>query len=569
MMAPLRPAGRVAGVSAYRVPRHPAPVDLDLRGNEGAVPDVALLESLRGSDVLRRYPDVGPVRRRLAARFGLPEARVLVTAGGDDALDRLCRAVLEPGRSLLLPTPGFEMTRRYAALAGAEVVEVPWEGAVFPRDAVLASICESTGLVALTSPNNPTGATIPWPTVEAIAAAAARSGAVVLLDLAYVEFAAEDPTQDALALGNVVVVRTVSKAWGLAGIRVGFALGPAPVLTWMAAAGAPYAVSAPSLALVGAALDAGDVAMEDFVAGVREGRAALSETLSDAGCAVVPSEANFVFARSPRARWLADGLAGLGIGVRTFPTRAGLEDALRVAVPPTDDGRARLAAGLAAVARPEALLFDMDGVLVDVSRSYRAAIVAAAEEFGVRVTAEDIRSIKAAGRANNDWVVTWRLIQSAGVDASLEAVTAAFESAYQGSGGRPGLWTQEPLLVDTALLDALAARVPLGVVTGRPRRDAERLLAEAGWADRFDVVVCMEDGPAKPDPAPVRAALALLGVARAWMVGDTPDDIRAARAAGVVPLGIRAPGDPDPAPLSAAGAARVLPSIASLLELLP
>ena len=158
--------------------------------------------------------------------------------------------------------------------------------------------------------------------------------------------------------------------------------------------------------------------------------------------------------------------------------------------------------------------------------------------------------------ANNDWIVTWRLVQAAGVEVSLAAVTRAFEDAYQGTASEPGLWTQEPLLASEALLDALAGRVRLAVVTGRPRRDAARLLDAAGWAGRFETVVCMEDGPAKPDPAPVRLALSRLGAARAWMVGDTPDDVRAARAAGVVPLGVLAPGDTDPEPLSRAGAAR-------------
>ncbi|MEC7947249.1 MAG: TIGR01548 family HAD-type hydrolase [Myxococcota bacterium] len=569
MTAAIRPAARVSGVSAYRVPGHPAPVDLDLRGNEGAVPDEGLLRALAGVDILRRYPDVSPFRGRLAARYGVSEDRVLVTAGGDDALDRLCRAVLEPGRSLLLPTPGFEMTCRYARLAGASVVEVPWPGAVFPLEALRNAIDGTIGLIALTSPNNPTGATIPWAAISDVCDAAAAVGAVVLLDLAYVEFADVDPTAAALARDNVVVVRTVSKAWGLAGIRVGFALGPARILSWMAAAGAPYAVSAPSLALAEAALDAGDASMVEFVAGVRTGRSALAEALSAAGCDVVPSEANFVFARSAQAAWLADGLAGLGIGVRTFPSRPGLENALRVAVPPTATARERLLDGLASVARPEALLLDMDGVLVDVSRSYRAAIVAAGAAFGVRITEDDIRRIKASGDANNDWIVTRRLVQAAGVDVALDAVKAAFESAYQGAPGRPGLRHQERLLADRPLLDSLAEHLRLGIVTGRPRADAERLLDQAGWMDRFEVVVCMEDGPAKPDPAPVQLALAKLGVASAWMVGDTPDDIRAARAAGVVPLGLLAPGDRDPAPLASAGAARVVSGLPSLLEMLP
>lgn len=568
-MDSLRPAQRVAEVSAYQVPRHPAPVDLDLRGNEGAVPDAHLVDALRGACVLRSYPDKSRLQRRLADRFGIEPERVLVTAGGDDALDRLCRAVLEPGRALLIPSPSFEMTRRYAALAGGEVQEVAWPGAEFPVDAVVNALRPNTGLVALTTPNNPTGAVIARADIERVATAAAAVGAVVLLDLAYVEFADADPTGLALTHDNVVVVRTVSKAWGLAGIRVGYALGPARVLSWMAAAGAPYAVSGPSLVIAEAALEAGDEAMQAFAREVRGGRDALSAALRDVGCEVVPSEANFVFARSERSAWLADGLAGLGIGVRTFARQSGLEDALRVAVPPTTAGRTRLLKGIETVSQPEAVLFDMDGVLVDVSRSYRAAIIAAAAAFDVEVTPDAIRQMKAAGDANNDWIVTWRLVQEAGVKASLDAVTRAFEEVYQGTADRHGLWMEESLLAERSLLDALAQRVKLAVVTGRPRRDAERLLSQAGWAERFDAVVCMEDGPAKPDPAPVARALARLGVQRAWMVGDTPDDLCAARAAGVVPLGILAPGDAAPEPLFRAGAARVLPSLSSLLELLP
>ena len=413
-MAALRPAERVSGVSAYRVPRHPAPVDLDLRGNEGAVPDPGLLEAIQGAPVLRRYPDVGGLQRRLADRFGIGPERVLVTAGGDDALDRLCRAVLEPGRTLLLPSPGFEMTRRYAALAGADIQEIPWPGAAFPVEAVLDALGPETGLVALTTPNNPTGAVISAADIETIAAAAGEVGAVVLLDLAYVEFADSDPTALALATDNVVVVRTVSKAWGLAGIRVGYALGPASVLAWMAAAGAPYAVSAPSLALAEAALESGDEPMQAFTSAVRGGRAALSDALRDAGCAVVPSEANFVFARSERSAWLADGLAGLGIGVRTFPCRAGLEDALRWPCP-TAMGRDRLVEGSRCrPARGRAVRHGWRARRV--SRSYRAAIVAGGV-FGVTVTPEDIRGQGGRGRQQR-LDRHRRLVQAAGVEVS-------------------------------------------------------------------------------------------------------------------------------------------------------
>jgi HAD superfamily phosphatase len=213
----------------------------------------------------------------------------------------------------------------------------------------------------------------------------------------------------------------------------------------------------------------------------------------------------------------------------------------------------------------------MDGVLVDVSGSYRAAIVATCARFGVAVTGDDIAAIKAAGNANNDWVVTHRLLGGRGVDVPLADVTEAFEALYQGTPEQPGLKATERPLIDAATLARWAARRPLAVVTGRPRRDADAWLQLQGCSRLFAAVVCMEDGPLKPDPFPVREALRRLGVSRAWMLGDTPDDARAARAAGVVPIGVVAPGeavDRATATLLGAGAARVLPTLTALEPLL-
>ena len=125
--------------------------------------------------------------------------------------------------------------------------------------------------------------------------------------------------------------------------------------------------------------------------------------------------------------------------------------------------------------------------------------------------------------------------------------------------------------MSTAMLERLAKRLPLAVVTGRPRDEARWFLEREGLAPLVRAVVCMEDAARKPDPAPVRLALTRLGVRRAWMVGNTPDDIRAATGASVVPLGIVAPGDDltaTAAALTDAGAARVLDQLTDLEELL-
>ncbi len=560
------PAPALAAVTAYAVPRAGAPVDLHLDGNEGAWPSPALYDAL-GADVerLRRYPSTQALEAALAARVGVTADRVLVTAGGDESIDRACRAFLRHGRDeVVLPEPTFEMIHRYAALSGGRIVSVTWrEG--WPLAAVLGAISPATAIVFVVSPNNPTGEVATLADVRAIAEAAPE--ALVVLDHAYVEFADEDHTQAVLDLPNVLVIRTLAKAWGLAGLRVGYCIGHPTVIGWLRAAGGPYPVAGPSIGLASAALERPSDELAGFVAAVRAERCELTTLLTDLGAAPGPSQANFVFARVRDPMWVRDGLAGLGIGVRAFPGKPGLLDAVRITCPGRADHYARLVHGLRATLAPEAVIFDMDGVLADVSRSYRAAIREAAAQFGVDVTAADIGAVKAEGDANNDWVVTQRLLARRGVDVPLADVITAFESFYQGTAGAPGLWTTETLIPPAGWLANLARRVRIGIVTGRPRADALRFLAHHGLS--VDALVCMEDAPLKPDPAPVRRCLAELGVTRAWMVGDTVDDIRAARAAGVVPLGVLAPGDDgDGGSLVLAGAARVLAATDALEALL-
>ncbi|GMF29237.1 unnamed protein product [Phytophthora lilii] len=236
----------------------------------------------------------------------------------------------------------------------------------------------------------------------------------------------------------------------------------------------------------------------------------------------------------------------------------------------------------------QALLLDMDGVLAEVSQSYRQAIVDTARHFGVAVTHEDIDQQKLAGNANNDWQLTHRLVRAAlPADAapSLEAVMAQFEALYQGVGTTPGLCELETLLTPKGLLRELHRRLPRGmaVVTGRPRKDCAKFLRAHGLEDLFRVQVCMEDCAPKPSPEPILRALEALGVRaeNAAMVGDTVDDIIAGRKAGTAAFGVLTPQvfaksvleQTPPAigkVLEQVGASVVLnPGLAELLDLIP
>lgn len=344
----VKPASRLADVAAY-APPPPAPAtDLVLDSNEGPAPGDAVLRQLQTIDAeaIRRYPRPAALEAKLADTWNVDASRIVVTNGGDDAIDRLCRATLEPGRTLLTHSPTFEMIPRSARLAGAAIRAVPWRTGRFPTELLLNELTNTVGLVALVSPNNPTGQVIDTESIRVIAGAAADIGAAVLLDGAYAEFADEDPTPTLVNTPNLVVIRTFSKAFGLAGLRVGYAVAPESIAPWVRAAGGPYPVSSIALALTGAALDQPENTRRLYLDQVRRERALLTNVLRDRGAEPIPSQANFVTARFADAHAIGDALRRRGVRVRSFPRHSECADLLRITLPGDPPAFARLAAAL-------------------------------------------------------------------------------------------------------------------------------------------------------------------------------------------------------------------------------
>jgi histidinol-phosphate aminotransferase len=557
----------MSALVAYETPVLGWPIDLDLSKNEGRSKGEEMLDSVTDPRrLVGRYPDTSGLRSRLARLHGVDEQSVLVTAGGDDALGRCFLARVGTGRRVVSTYPTFEMIPRYAEQRAAVLTEIPWWDEPFPVAEVIASIDDSTDAVFIVSPNNPTGTAMSESDLRKVASEAP----FVVLDAAYVEFADSDPTMAALEMGNVVVIRTMSKAYGLAGLRVGYLLGPPDLVAIIAAYGNPYPVSSLSAELAGIRLQRPEAELTGFVIEVRRERADLTALLETLGTRPLRSQANFVLAMCDDADWVVSASASLGIALRRFPTRPGLESVVRITVPGDPGEYARLERTLATALDPQAIIFDLDGVLADVSQSQIHAIVATAKDFGVGITPLDIEAVKAEGNSSDDWAITHRLCAANGVDVPIEAVVDRFERLYQGVGTTPGLKLAERALVDPETWARWSRRWPLGVVTGRPRSDAEEFLERFGLAGSVSALVTREDAPLKPDPAPVTRALDSLGVSRAWMLGDTPDDVAAARGAGVVPIGVIAPGDdPTRARERLHLAARILDDINELEGLLP
>jgi histidinol-phosphate aminotransferase len=533
-----KPVAIVEMAKQYGIPKSLAPVDLFLHANEGRGPapeTMCRLGDLLPS-VAALYQKPEKLEALLATREGFEPEQVIVTTGGDDGIDRICRAFLEPGRRMLVPTPTFEMFPAFGALTGATVELVTWPKEAFPRADLLARLGDEVAVIVVISPNNPTGLCASVDDLRALSAAAPQ--AVVILDMAYIEFADElEIKRVAASLPNVLCVRTLSKAWGLAGLRVGYITGSAELIGYLRRVGGPYPSSSLSLALAQIVLSEGEAHKRAYVERVTSERPVLTALLRELGLDAYDSQTNFAFAEFADPKWLADAMAGFGIAIRPLRRSGDFAGGVRITCPGDAADYARLERGLRSVLAPQALLFDMDGVLVDVRQSYRQAIMQTCAHFGVVVSDAQISQAKTEPGSNNDWVVSQRLITRGGGQATLAEATAVFESLYHGAPDKPGLHERETLLPRREILRRFSEKIPLGIVTGRPRLDAERFLERAQIREFFKVVVTMEDAPAKPDPAPVKAAMNALGVSCAWMIGDAPDDIAAARAAGVLPIG--------------------------------
>jgi histidinol-phosphate aminotransferase len=291
-------AKRLPSTNEYLAHLDADPALVRLASNESAEPPSPRVAAALADAYAQahRYPStVPPLRRELARRHHLDVGRVLVGAGSTELIDATLRAFVRAGDEVVLPSPSWPVYRARLDALEARVVEVPLRveqsAFAYDVDAFAAAITPRTKLVVACTPNNPTGNALRLDELRALAGHAP----LLLVDAAYAEF---DPAVDASALVHelpqVVVTRTFSKAHSLAGLRVGYALGDARVLDFVARFLVPgSSVGVAALAAASAAL-ADDDYTREHVRRVLDERARLTSALRERGLRVFDSHANFV-----------------------------------------------------------------------------------------------------------------------------------------------------------------------------------------------------------------------------------------------------------------------------------
>jgi histidinol-phosphate aminotransferase len=311
----------IRALTAYAVAKAPGMIKLDAMENPYGLPPAlrARLGEAAAAVALNRYPD-GPgdaVKEALRRSLRLPQrAGLLLGNGSDELIQIITTAVAAPDARILAPDPTFVMYRHNARLAHARYVAVPLRADfALDDDAMLDAIeREQPALVWVAYPNNPTGNRFARASVERIIAAAPG---LVVVDEAYYAFADDSFVPRVLEHPNLVVVRTVSKI-GMAGLRLGYAVGHAEWIAELDKCRPPYNVGALVQAVAPVLLEAGEVLAEQAAA-LRAERARLAQGLAALhGATVFPSEANFLVTRMPDADAAFAALRDAGILVKNL-----------------------------------------------------------------------------------------------------------------------------------------------------------------------------------------------------------------------------------------------------------
>jgi histidinol-phosphate aminotransferase len=295
------------------------------------------------AEALTKYPERGPVEAVVAAHLGLAASQVLLTNGVDEAIHVLCQTYLGPGDTMLLPVPTYSMYEVYASGAEARIDRVPaGRDFAFPMDSLLQAVTLQTKLIALANPNSPTGQTVTRAQILSIAEAAPH--AAVLVDEAYFHFFGETVIDQVGKIPNLIVARTFSKAYGLAGLRLGMLAASEQQMRWLRRVISPYSVNSLALACLPPALK--DSAYLDwYVAEVRTARADFEAALDSFAVQRWPSLANFILVRiGAQHRHFVEAMRERNVLVRDRSSDPGCEGCVRITIGTREQTRAAIAA---------------------------------------------------------------------------------------------------------------------------------------------------------------------------------------------------------------------------------
>lgn len=292
---------------------------------------------------LAKYPERAQVEARVALHLGLVPEQVLLTNGVDEAIHVLCQTYLDRDDEFLFPTPTYTMYQVYGSCTDAKVRTVPsGDDFRFPLEPLLAAITPQTRLIAIASPNSPTGTVANREQILEVLKRAPH--AVVLVDEAYYHFCGQTVMDLVGQVPNLVVARTFSKAYGLAGLRLGMLATTAGMQQWLRTVISPYSVNSLALACLPAALDDQEY-LQWYVEEVKAARGEMAEKVRELGVPQWPSQANFILVKiGPLHGEFVQAMQRRGVLTRDRSKDQGCDGCVRLTVGTRDQMRQAVSA---------------------------------------------------------------------------------------------------------------------------------------------------------------------------------------------------------------------------------
>lgn len=534
----MKPKKTILDLKAYPAPLFFEEGYLRLDSNESDFgPSTKVLEALRNVDVkeVQYYPYYGKLLQKLADFHKVSIENIILTNGADEGISGILGTFLEFGQTVLTVAPTFVMPKLYSQRDGLIFKEISynekWE---FPAEEFLKNI-EKSDLIHLTTPNSPTGEIIEQQVISKIIEKAGKKA--VLIDETYANYAGITNLELIKDYNNVFITRSFSKDFALAGLRLGYIISDAENIVHLRKFFSPYNVSNISVKAGLAALE--DLAHLDKVKSeLEESKKLLTAEFEKLGAKVYNSKSNFICADfGQKAEFVYKKLLQNKIKVKFFDKTPLLENCCRIGIPKLENAKKLIKA----LETKPTVVFDMDGVLIDVSKSYRVAIQETFKHFSDReISLEEISEAKKLGGLNNDWDLTEFLLKKYGFNINYDDIVNVFTSYYKKLAE-----TEEPI-VNHEFFQNLSKDYNLVIFTGRTKEEAFFTLDKHEFADYFYPIITMAEvgfERQKPDCFGLEIIKEKIITDKIYYLGDTVDDMVCAITANVSAIGVLPPQD--------------------------
>jgi histidinol-phosphate aminotransferase len=328
----IRPKKSVENMQPYNPPLEGRRDYIRLDFNENTIgPCKEVLEAIKNvnPNEISSYPEYEKFRKKLADYLEIKKSELCITNASDEAIKLVIDTYMEQDEEIIIPVPAFPMFKFYAQVAGVKIKEILYNDDLsFPTEKIVNSISSKTKIIVIVSPNSPTGTSVSDEDIKKIIGAAPNS--IILLDEAYCQYSGNSLKKWISKCPNLVIIQTFSKAFGLAGLRLGYIISSKENIKSLSKANSPYSVNTLAMIAASKAIEKSNY-IDCYVNEVKESRKLLKEFLEGKKIRFYGSAANFILISfGDKAKFIGNELRKKGILVRGQSEKALLKGCIRV-----------------------------------------------------------------------------------------------------------------------------------------------------------------------------------------------------------------------------------------------